>query len=46
MIGAGEQILQRHQAASLGVVLHGQGMLDVQEQGVQQHAAALIEGRV
>ena len=46
MLGAGEQILQRHQAASLGVVLHGQGVLDVQEQGLQQHAATLIEGRV
>ena len=46
MLGAGEQILQRHQAASLGVVLHGQGVLDVQEHGLQQHTATLIEGRV
>ena len=46
MIGARKQILQRHQAASLGVVLHGQGVLDVQEQGLKQHAATLIEGRV
>ena len=46
MIGARQQVLESQQTAGLGVVLHRQGVLDVKEQRIQQHAATLVEGRV